>query len=292
MFAAGWRGSFTNYDCSTAARTELPRGRQPGRVDVEGPAVNPASLGIYPTLLLLVLVTLAGALAGTRLAAIPLLSRRVLPFSGGMLVGVALFWILPEIAGRYGWTLSGAGLIAGFGALLLIDRYVHPVCPTCSHTHNHQGCSIELHGFAAPLLIASGIHSFFDGWSLAIAQQDGFGSLRVAFLAGIGVHKLPEGLALGALLMAALGSSTRALLGAAAAQSMMLIGGVLAVALAPHLGMTWTSSLLAAAAGAFVYLGYHAIDSEYQQSGIATSVMPALTGAVGAAALRSIVPGL
>ena len=39
-------------------------------------------------------------------------------------------------------------------------------------------------------------------------------------------------------------------------------------------------------------LGYHAIDSEYQRRGIRTSVMPALTGAVGAAALRSIVPGM
>jgi zinc transporter ZupT len=254
--------------------------------------VNPALLGVYPTLLALLLVTLLGALAGIKLAAVPSMSRRLLPFSGGMLVGIALFWILPEIAAHYSWTVGCAGLAAGFAVLFLVDRYVHPVCPTCSHTHDHGGCRLKLHGFAAPLLIASGVHSFFDGWSLTISQQDGFGNLRIAFLAGIGFHKLPEGLALGALLVAALGSSTKALLGAASAQSMMLIGGVLAAILAPYLDANWTSGLLSLAAGAFVYLGYHAIDTEYQQRGVATSVMPALTGAVGAAALRSIVPGI
>ena len=254
--------------------------------------VYPPLLGVYPLLVTLLLVTLLAALAGIKLTTVPFLSRQLLSFTGGMLVGIALFWILPDIAAHYGWGEGCAGLIVGFALLLLVDRYVHPVCPTCSHTHAHEGCSLKLHGFAAPLLIASGIHSFFDGWSLTISQQDGLGSLKVAFLAGIAFHKFPEGLALGALLMTALGSSTKALLGAAAAQAMMLIGGVVAAFLAPHLNANWTSGLLSLAAGAFVYLGCHAIDSEFRQRGVVTSVMPALTGAVGAAALRSLMPGI
>ena len=249
-------------------------------------------IGIYPILILLVLLTLAGAAAGIKLAETPSLSQRVLPFSGGMLVGIAGFWILPEIAQRSGWLGASAGLAIGFAILWLIDHYIYPVCPTCSHTHDHEGCSQSLHGFAAPLLIASGLHSFFDGWSLAVSQAQGFEDLKVAFLLGIGAHKLPEGLALGALLAAALGTARKAMLGAAAAQLMMIAGGVLAVALAPLLGTNWTIGFLSVAAGAFVYLGYHAIDSEYQRRGVLTSVMPALTGAVGAAALRSLVPGI
>lgn len=253
--------------------------------------MNPASLGVYPVLIALTLVTLAGAVAGIRLARVSTLSQRMLPFSGGMLVGIALFWILPEIAAQYGWLAGSAGLTAGFAALFLIDRYVHPVCPTCSHTHDHHGCVQRLHGFAGPLLIASGVHSFFDGWSLTISQET-VARLKLAFLAGISIHKLPEGLALGALLAAALGSSVKAFVGAGAAQLMMLIGGLAAAVLAPHLNDHWTAGVLAASAGAFVYLGYHAIDSEYQQRGIATAAMPALTGAIGAAALRTILPGL
>lgn len=237
-------------------------------------------------------VTLAGAWAGIKLSSLPRLSHRILPFSGGVLVGIALFWILPEIAAHYSWLLGCAGLTAGFAALFTIDRYVHPVCPTCSHTHNHGDCSLRLHGFAAPLLIAAAVHSFFDGWSLAISEQQGFPDLKFAFLAGIGIHKLPEGLALGALLVAALGSAAKTLLGAAAAQSMMLAGGLLAAILAPHLDANWTSGLLSLAAGAFVYLGYHAVESEYHQRGLATSILSAITGAAGAAALRSMLPGI
>ena len=248
--------------------------------------------GIYPILIGLVLFTLAGAAIGVKLAETRSLSQRVLPFSGGMLVGIAAFWILPEIAQRTGWIGAIAGMAIGFTLLWLIDHYVYPVCPTCSHTHDHGSCSESLHGFAAPLLIASGVHSFFDGWSLAVSQQKGFETLKIALLAGIGAHKLPEGLALGALLAAALGTARKAMLGAAASQLMMIAGGAMAIVVQPHLDTNWTMGFLSVAAGAFVYLGYHAIDSEYQRRGIATSVMPALTGAAGAAALRSIVPGI
>ena len=248
--------------------------------------------GLYPILIYLFLLTLLGAFAGVRLAEIPSISRRVLPFSGGLLVGIALFWILPEIAARDGWLSGSAGLIAGFSLLWLIDRYLYPVCPTCSHTHHHEDCSRSLHGFAAPLLIAAGLHSFFDGWSLAVSQQKGFESLKVALLVGIGVHKLPEGLALGALLIAALGKESRAMLGAALAQSMMLAGGALAILLADRLSIQITAAFLSVAAGAFVYLGYHAVDSEYRQRGFATALTPAITGAAGAAVLRAVVPGI
>jgi zinc transporter ZupT len=243
-------------------------------------------VNVYPILVGLALLTLLGAVAGIRLAAVPSLSQRARPFRGGLLVGIALFWILPEIAAVYGWKEGCAGVAAGFGLLWLVNRYVHPVCPACSHTHDHDGCAETLHGFGAPLLIAASVHSLFDGWSLAASQEPGFESLRFAFLAGVGFHKLPEGLALGALLIAAFGSKWKALLGAAGAQSMMVAGGALALAVGPHLSKDWTALLLSLAAGAFVYLGYHAIDSQYQQRHGAIPVVSALTGAVGAAALR------
>lgn len=242
----------------------------------------------YLILVYLVAITLAGTFAGIRLAEVPSISRRVLPFSGGLLAGIALFWILPEIAERTGWPSAIAGLVVGFALLWLIDRYLYPVCPACAHTHHHEDCTARLHGFAAPLLIASGLHSFFDGWSLAMSQQKGFESLKTPFLVGISVHKLPEGLALGALLIAALGTEWRAMLGASAAQAMMIVGGGLAVIFADHVNVKLSVGLLSIAAGAFSYLGYHAVDSEYRQRGLATSWMPALTGAVGAAALRAV----
>ena len=60
-------------------------------------------IGIYPILICLVLLTLAGAALGIKLAETPSISQRVLPFSGGLLMGIALFWILPEIAQSHAW---------------------------------------------------------------------------------------------------------------------------------------------------------------------------------------------
>ena len=93
-------------------------------------------------------------------------------------------------------------------------------------------------------------------------------------------------------MLAAVGSEWKAFLGAGAAQAMMLVGAAVAVGAAPHLSILWTAGFLAAAAGIFVFLGYHAIDAEYRRRGVLTTFMPALTGAVGAAALKSFLPGL
>lgn len=243
------------------------------------------------TLVGVFVLTLLGAYLGIRLGDAPRFSRRVLPFSGGVLVGIAIFWVLPEIAEQYGWPGALCGIAAGFGLLWLINRYVFAVCPACSHTHDHDACTNRLHGFTAPLLAAASLHSFFDGWSLGVAHQQSAEGVRLAFLAGIGIHKLPEGVALGVLLLAGTGSVWKAWVSCAAVQSCMIAGGLLAAIAAPHLGPYWISSLLSIAAGTFNYLGYHAIESEYRARGLLTAFMPALTGAAGAAALR-LVPGL
>src|SRR5580658_2808192 len=97
-------------------------------------------------------------------------ARVVVPFSAGVLLGVALFGLAPELASELGWARVLALAGGGYGLLLLVDRYVYPVCPTCAHDHDHRGCEAELHGFAAPLIAAAAMHSFLDGWSVATAQ--------------------------------------------------------------------------------------------------------------------------
>lgn len=247
---------------------------------------------VYPLLLAVMGVAVAGVLLGIRLAGMPELARILVPFSGGVLLGVSAFWIIPEIAEHTGWMAALAGAAGGFGLMWVVDRYIHAICPACSHTHEHDDCSNRLHGFAAPLLIASGLHSFFDGWGLAVAQAKGFEDLRTAFLVGVSIHKLPEAMALGVLLLAAVGKRQRAVWGALAAQSMLLLGGAVAMFVAGRIGSTWSAMLLAMAAGIFAYLGYHAVEGEYRRRGMAPTFVPAMTGAVGAAALKSLLPGI
>jgi zinc transporter ZupT len=239
----------------------------------------------------LFIIALVGVIIGIWLAEVPDISRKAVPFSGGLLMGIALFWLLPEVAAQYGWTSGILGLIAGFGLLWLVNRFLYPVCPTCAHSHDHDACAQQLHGFAAPLIGAAALHAFVDGWGLVVSQENPSNGLRIAVLAGISLHKIPEGLALGALLLAALGNVWKTLLAAAAVQACMFAGGQLAVVVSGHMTAHGTTALLALAAGVFTYLGYHAIEGQWQRRGLSGSLVSALTGAVGAAVLR-LVPGL
>ena len=208
-------------------------------------------------------IALIGVVLGLWLAEIPDLSRRIVPFSGGVLTGIACFWIIPEIAGQVGWMMALAGAAAGFGLLWTMDR-----------------------GFAGALLAASSVHSFFDGWSVAVAQSEPSHGLRTAVLLGVAAHKLPEGLALGVLLLAATGSAWKAGTSAFLVQSTMWLGALMALFLASHLSAYGASALLAVAAGVFVYLGYHAMEGQARQRGWGNALVPAAFGAAGAALLK------
>ena len=65
-------------------------------------------------------------------------ARLVVPFSAGLLVGVVLFGLLPELVREIGWPGTVLLVAGGYGLLLLINRYVAPVCPSCAHDHDHQ----------------------------------------------------------------------------------------------------------------------------------------------------------
>jgi zinc transporter ZupT len=230
------------------------------------------------------LVAMLGVAAGIHLTAAPRLARQVVPFSGGMLAGLVAFWVTPEMAESLGWPSALAWVSVGFILLWGINRFVYPVCPSCSHTHDHDECATRLHGFAAPMLIAAGLHSLLDGWTLAAAQQGT--TIGTAFVAGIALHKIPEGLAFGVIVRASLKSRWSTLAGCALAESFTIVGAVLELALRPWLGDAWAHGLLGFAAGTFLYLGYHAVHSEYKRRGAAPAFMPALTGVAGTSVIR------
>src|SRR5262245_35315198 len=141
-------------------------------------------------------VGLLGAALGIWLTGLRQRARAVVPFSAGILLGVALFGLVPELAGELGWRVTVLLFAAGYGALLLVNRFVYRVCPTCAHDHDHNACATELHGFAAPLIAAAALHSFLDGWSIATVEIGATLGLRVAVPVAVALHKIPEGIAL------------------------------------------------------------------------------------------------
>jgi zinc transporter ZupT len=227
------------------------------------------------------------AAAGAYLTSSGAFSRKLVPFGGGVLMGVALFWLLPELAETLGWPAAVSWTGGGAGALWLLDRYVYPVCPACAPAHDHTHCETRLHGFAMPLLAAAALHSALDGWTVMAGQSHP--TLGPALVFAIAAHKGPEGLALGVIARASLVTRFAALGWCVAAEAATLLGAGLEVAFAPYLGMGVLYALLALAGGSFLYLGGHAVHGELRRSGAGRAFVPALTGVAGSSVLRLFV---
>jgi zinc and cadmium transporter len=231
------------------------------------------------------LVALAAAAVGVSMADARR-SRMVILFSAGLLIGISLFGVLPEV-------LSGAGRVAGatmfasgFLLMALVNKYVYPVCPSCSHTHNHDACALALHGFAPPLLLAASLHSTMDGMSLAASHSHPTGHLGLALFLVIAMHKLPEGLALGSVFRASVRSRMTALGLVGAVQACTVLGALLTPVLGPYIGTAWTSLALGLAGGSFLYLGWHAVKGELRRPSPVPAFATALSGAAGAAIIQ------
>jgi zinc transporter ZupT len=231
-------------------------------------------------------VGVSGAALGLWLSAVQRRARIVIPFSAGVLLGVAAFGLLPELAESAGWRSSLALAFLGYGLLIGIDRYLYPICPTCAHDHDHGACQSELHGLAVPLIVAAALHSFLDGWSVATAQWAAPLGLRITVPLAVSLHKIPEGIALGGIMRAAMGSRAAAFAWCAVAEGTTLVGGAAGVLMAPHLGTAWILYPLGLTAGWILYLGYHAVHSEWKLRGPGPAFVPALTGIAGAAVIQ------
>jgi len=224
------------------------------------------------------------AAAGVALNSLTSFSRRLVPFAGGVLIGVAAFWVLPEISGTLSWGTALAWLAGGAGLLWAVDRFIYPVCPACSHPHDHDHCAADLHGFAPPLLMAAAVHAALDGWSAVAAS--GVAHLGPAFVTAIAIHKVPEGLALGLIVRAAMTSRGTALGWCALAELATLAGAGLEMLLAPYIGPRVLTIFLAVAGGSFLYLGGHAVHGEWRRRGVGAAFVPAMAGLASPTVLR------
>jgi zinc transporter ZupT len=231
-------------------------------------------------------IAVLAAAAGLQLAIAPHWARRLIPFSAGLLAGIVLFGILPELVEERGrW--PGTGLLAA-GVLLLwaIGRWVYAVCPACSHTHDHSLCAASLHGFAPPLVLAASLHAFLDGVGIAAARHDHGATLGNAVLFGVGLHKIPEGIALGIILLAALNSRRAALVLCLIVQAATPAGAALESWVSARVGTTAVSWALGLAGGSFLYLAYHAVHADLRRRGPAAALGAAVVGLASAALLQ------
>jgi len=188
---------------------------------------------------------------------------RLISFAAGTLLGVTLFSIVPEIyVSMPVWQLSVA-LVSGYLLFLLISRYVFHVCPACAASHFDEATTHRFSEIATAMVIALALHSTMDGLALALGKESALaGRVDASLLLAICVHKVPEGLALCALLVASGLSRIVALGWVAAVEATTLLGGVIGIWIGPRIPNVWLDMILAHVGGGFIFLAIHAVFGE------------------------------
>jgi zinc transporter ZupT len=223
---------------------------------------------------LLALLGLAGVAAGLWLGQSRILSSLVAAAAGGLLFGISVFWLVPEIAAESGWMPAWGLTIAACVALALVDEmFLHSRRPSAN---------VAL----GPILAATAVHSFVDGWSVRALAT--FRMAGIAAPLGLALHKIPEGLAIGWIARQNVKTHWKAAAAAAGVELLTVVGALLE----PYanrsgfaaFGAWWTSGVIAVIAGSFLFLGVHALVPNRKRA--AAIVVFAVTfGLVGTASL-------
>ncbi|MBK7908455.1 MAG: ZIP family metal transporter [Gemmatimonadetes bacterium] len=174
-----------------------------------------------------------------------------LAFSAGFLVAVAVTGLLPEALAH-----SGAqGALVVLGGFLAVHLTQHALV---GHFHFGEETHHVSRAVSASALAGLLLHTFVDG--VAIASAFGVSQeLGVIVFGAIVLHKVPEGLAIASLWIAA-GRTRSAALGAAAALGIATLAGVVLT----DLSTTLEHWGLALSAGVTLYVGASNLIPEFQ----------------------------
>ncbi len=179
----------------------------------------------------------------------------------GTLLGVAVCGIFPECLEALRWWQFLLGVGSGYLLFALISHYVFHVCPACAASHFDEATTHRLAEFGLAMMIALAIHCTVDGLALAAGYEE-VKAVDLSVTFAICVHKFPEGLALGALLLGG-GFRRKQMLGlVAVVESTTILGGLLGWFVFQSVSPVWLALALANAGGGFFYLALHAMLGE------------------------------
>jgi zinc and cadmium transporter len=177
----------------------------------------------------------------------------MLAFAAGFLISVAFLDLFPE-AFRQTGEQAAAVALSGY---LLVHLTQHTIG---KHFHFGEETHAVSRVVSVSALLGLLLHTFVDGVAVAssVRVSQAFGLL--VFMAVV-LHKLPEGLAISSLFMAA-GASKRAAIGAAGLLGVATIAGVFVTAHAAPLARHG----LALSAGVTLYVGASNLVPEFQST--------------------------
>src|SRR5215475_3087748 len=214
------------------------------------------------------LLALVGGALGTSLARSHKLLCALISLGAGTLLGVTAFAIVPEGFANLQWWGVLVALASGYFLFLIITKYVYHVCPACAASHFDEATRHRFSEFATAMMIALAIHCTADGIALAAGHEahasriHGGRALDYSLVLAVCVHKIPEGLALGALLLGAGFTRAKALGLVAAVEATTLLGGVLGALVVRNISYAWLAAILTHVGGGFLFLAAHAVRGE------------------------------
>ena len=192
----------------------------------------------------------------------------LISLGAGTLLGVTAFAIVPETLASLHWWGVLLAMGSGYGLFALITKYVYHVCPACAASHFDEATTHRFGEIATAMMLALAVHCTADGLALAAGHEArasnaaGGQALDVSLILAVCVHKVPEGLALGALLLGAGYERNQALLRVAVVEATTLLGGVLGWSFLREASSLWLDGIVAHVGGGFLFLAVHAVLGE------------------------------
>src|SRR6476620_5033991 len=192
----------------------------------------------------------------------------LISFAAGTLLGVTIFAILPESLGACSWWAVFPAFATGYALFFLISKHVHHVCPACAASHFDADATRHFSEIATALIVALAIHSTTDGLVLGIqGEAPATGAAKWSLFSALCIHKVPEGLALGSLLIGAGLQRVAAVGWVAAVEATTLLGGVIGYFFLTNISILWLGLIMAHVGGGFIYLATHAVIGEMLKHG-------------------------
>jgi zinc transporter ZupT len=214
----------------------------------------------------------------------------LISLGAGTLLGVTVFAILPESLEVLRWWELVLAMGSGYAVFAVISKYVYHVCPACAASHFDEATTHHFSEIAVAMMFALAVHCTADGLALAAGHEaqtshgPGGRVLDFSLVMAVCVHKVPEGLALGALLLGAGYNRSQTVLRVAAVESTTLLGGMLGWLFFPQISLGWLDAVVAHVGGGFLFLAIHAVLGEilrHHKALVLTSFGAGL-GAIGA----------
>jgi ZIP family zinc transporter/zinc and cadmium transporter len=192
----------------------------------------------------------------------------LISIGAGSLLGVTVFAILPETLHGLNWWQLLLGLASGYAVFAVVSKYIFHVCPACAASHFDEATTHRFSEIAGAMMLALAIHCTVDGLAMAAGGEKSAAPATASHATGftiilaVCVHKIPEGLALGALLLGAGLSRKDIIWRVMAVEATTLLGGAVGLIFFPTVSPFWISIALAHAGGGFLFLATHAVLGE------------------------------